>query len=57
MGGLVGPALGRERIRSEKHSRKVVLVSENRLLEEKFDKKTKKEAVARVQARRVWCLY
>lgn len=55
MGGLVDPALGREKIRSEKHSRKVVLVSENRLLEEKFDidKKTKKEAVARVQARRV----
>lgn len=52
MGGLVDPALGRE-IRSEKHSRNVVLVSENRLLEEKFDKKTKKEAVAGVQARRV----
>lgn len=53
MGGLVDLALGREMIRSEKHSRKVVLVSENRLLEEKFDKKTKKEAVAGVQARRV----
>lgn len=53
MGGLVDPALAREMIRSEKHSRKVVLVSENRLLEKKFDKKTKKEAVARVQTRRV----
>lgn len=50
---MVSPALGREMIRSEKHSRKVLLVSENRLLGEKFDKKTKKEAVARVQARRV----
>lgn len=49
---MVGPALGREMIRSEKPSRKVVLVSENRLMEEKFDKKTQKEAVARVQARR-----
>lgn len=50
---MVGRALGREvMIRSEKHSRKAILVSENRLLEGKFDKKTKKEAVARVQAGR-----
>lgn len=51
MRGLVGIALGRDiMVRSEKHSRKVILVSENHLLGGKFDKKTKQEAVARVQA-------
>lgn len=51
MRGLVGIALGRDiMVRSEKHSRKVILVSENHLFGGKFDKKTKQEAVARVQA-------